>query len=393
MKVGIVTYALMIGGVERVILNLYKGFKLQGLEPTVIEVDKKGLWSEKFESMGVKVVRILPRPYESKVSHAYRVLTHLREYQLLFLNDVPCVQSILGLLPESTRIFPIVHGNLDSMLYNASFNLSQVQSVISVSELLADRLTDEYGVNADLVHVIENGLDIPKISLKTIENRNKKFVFLGRFANSEKGVLDIPEIFHLLSDKLGDICVDFYGEGPDREELIQRINDNGLEDSLHIKDPIAPEKVYEVLSAYDFLLFPSKFEGSPLVIKEGMVCGLIPLAYRLVGQTDVIVEHGENGFLATPGNTAEFAANILEIYNDPDRVLKMREKAIRTIVEKYSIDTTIASYMKVIKKGMDAPKAKRTQVLEKEILGDFPSLPQFLIRPVRKTLRTFGFYK
>ena len=392
MKVGIVTYALNIGGVERVILNLYQGLLAHGYQPTIIEIMKKGEWSEKFQSMGLQVEQVLPSQWESKKKHAFRILNKLKEYRLLFLNDVQYAHSILGFLPPATRVFPIVHGDLESMLYNASFNISQIQNILCVNPILAERLTKEYAVPQGMIHVVPNCLDTENIS-HTTTLKTKEFVYLGRLNDFEKGVMDIPEIMKIVSENFPLVHLDIYGSGTHEEALRNKIRSFGLEGNISLKGELDPEKVHDTLSHYKYLIFPSKFESGALVLKEAMLNGLIPFAYRLPGQTDVIVTHGKNGFLAEPGNISEFAAHILALYTNQELVKEISENAVSSIQKNFSLKVMMHAYQQIIELALKSPDPQRSGRLEIEILEDFTYLPLILIRPFRKVLRGLGLYK
>tara|TARA_R110002020_G_scaffold47937_2_gene137006 strand:+ start:60693 stop:61871 length:1179 start_codon:yes stop_codon:yes gene_type:complete len=392
LKVGIVTYALNIGGVERVILNLYQGLLAHGYQPTIIEIMKKGEWSEKFQSMGLQVEQVLPSQWESKKKHAFRILNKLKEYRLLFLNDVQYAHSILGFLPPATRVFPIVHGNLESMLFNASFNISQIQNILCVNPILAERLTKEYAVPQEMIHVVPNCLDTQNIS-HTTTLKTKEFVYLGRLNDFEKGVMDIPEIMKIVSENFREVQLDIYGSGTHEEALRNMIRSFGLEGNISLKGELDPEKVHDTLSHYKYLIFPSKFESGALVLKEAMLNGLIPFAYRLPGQTDVIVTHGKNGFLAEPGNISEFAAHILALYTNQELVKEISENAVSSIQKNFSLKVMMHAYQQIIDLALKSPDPQRSGRLEIEILEEFTNLPLILIRPFRKILRGLGLYK
>ncbi|GMQ29540.1 glycosyltransferase family 4 protein [Algoriphagus confluentis] len=391
MKVAILTYALKIGGVERVILNLYKGLESQGYEPVVYEIMAKGEWSDKFKSMGLRVHRILPRPWESKKKHALRMLSQIKAYPLIFLNDVQYAHSILGFLPKSSRVFPIIHGNLESMLRNASFNGSQIQKIICVNPILAQRLNKEYGVKPEKLHVIPNCLDTSADQV-VFSQKKDRFIYLGRLNDFEKGVMDLPEIIRLILPRLPLVQLDVFGSGTHEEPLRQKIKEYGLEKTISLKGELPLEQVNPTLAQYKYLLFPSKFESGALVLKEAMLNGLIAFAYRLEGQTDDIIAHGKNGFMAEPARVTELAAQIIEVLEQPESHSSLSENARQTILERFSLQAMMNEYLAVIREGLEASDPQRSHRLEPEILEEFPSLPLFLIRPLRKSLRVLGLY-
>jgi glycosyltransferase involved in cell wall biosynthesis/peptidoglycan/xylan/chitin deacetylase (PgdA/CDA1 family) len=75
---------------------------------------------------------------------------------------------------------------------------------------------------------------------------------------------------------------------------------------------------HELVSAYqdaDVLIVPSSKESFGMVILEAMACGVPPIASATGGIPEV-VEDGEFGFLAEPGNISGFAKKISEMFDD-----------------------------------------------------------------------------
>lgn len=75
--------------------------------------------------------------------------------------------------------------------------------------------------------------------------------------------------------------------------------------------------VPQLINACDIFVFPSMGEGLPGVLMEAAACGKPIIASDIEGGTSDIVKHGENGFLAEPGNLESFL-NYTKILIDSD---------------------------------------------------------------------------
>lgn len=87
-----------------------------------------------------------------------------------------------------------------------------------------------------------------------------------------------------------------------------------------------------LFSAVDVVVVPSLYEAQSLVAVEAMACGTPCVAFRVEGLSEVI-NHGQNGLLATAFDTSELADLTAELLTNQNRRTVMaaaaREKALR----------------------------------------------------------------
>jgi glycosyltransferase involved in cell wall biosynthesis len=72
---------------------------------------------------------------------------------------------------------------------------------------------------------------------------------------------------------------------------------------------IAPERLAPLYAAADLLVWPAVNEAFGMVLLEAQACGL-PVLAGAFGGVSGIVEDGKTGFLAAPGDVADFAAGL-----------------------------------------------------------------------------------
>ena len=131
------------------------------------------------------------------------------------------------------------------------------------------------------------------------------------------------------------------GTGPLEDGLRCRIARQGLGGRVHLVGMV--DKVRDYLAAYDVLLLPSKLDGRPIVVLEALAMG-IPVIASWIGGLPELVQHGETGFLCSPGDTAAFARYIGELARDPERHARM-SKAARCFAERHlSLEPMMAAY-------------------------------------------------
>jgi glycosyltransferase involved in cell wall biosynthesis len=102
--------------------------------------------------------------------------------------------------------------------------------------------------------------------------------------------------------------------------------------------------IEKFMQASDYLIFPSRSEGSPSTLKEAMACGTVVLSNLIEGITDKIVTNNENGILIKEENWNDYARKVIELNTNPALYSSISEKAVNTIKERYSSEKIQQQY-------------------------------------------------
>ncbi len=108
-----------------------------------------------------------------------------------------------------------------------------------------------------------------------------------------------------------------------------------------IHDVVCLRHIY---AAADVLVLPSLFESFGQMASESLACGTPVVAFNATGLKD-IVDHGQNGYLATPYDPADLGAGIAEVLARPDkdglrqaaRAKTVREYGLAMMVNRYNV--------------------------------------------------------
>jgi len=122
-----------------------------------------------------------------------------------------------------------------------------------------------------------------------IDNHRPVLLYAGR-VSKEKGVLELPNIYNTVKKNHPNVALVVVGQGPAYEEL-----KTALPEATYF-DWVEREKLPEIYSAADVLVFPSKFDTFSCVVLESLTCGLPVIAYSTKGPKDII-EDGVCGYL------------------------------------------------------------------------------------------------
>lgn len=143
-------------------------------------------------------------------------------------------------------------------------------------------------------------------------------LFAGRLSD-EKGVMELPGILEGVRRELPGTRLVIAGTGPAGERLRA-----ALPEALFL-GWVDRERLPEIYSTADVMVFPSRFDTFGCAVLEAMSCGLPVAAYNVMGPRDLI-SGGIGGFLFESAN--EFAPRIAGYLKDPRVSPAMRAGAL-----------------------------------------------------------------
>jgi glycosyltransferase involved in cell wall biosynthesis len=147
------------------------------------------------------------------------------------------------------------------------------------------------------------------------------FVFAGSLVQGKRPFFAI-EIVGALHKKGIEVRLDIFGEGVLKGELLDYIQTNQLDSLVKIHGNQSKEGIKNALKKAHFSILPSKSEGWPKAIAEGMFFGAIPVATP-VSCVPFMLDYGKRGILIDPKLNAA-VAKIEDALNHKD--LKMMSK-------------------------------------------------------------------
>ncbi|CAM4044253.1 glycosyltransferase family 4 protein [Flavobacterium antarcticum] len=122
-----------------------------------------------------------------------------------------------------------------------------------------------------------------------------RFVFAGSLVVGKNPQYAI-QLISQLKETFPTIHLDVYGEGILRQELEQMVVDLKLESHLILHGNQNADVLKHAYQSSHFVLLPSKSEGWPKVIAEGMFWGCIPIATP-VSCVPTMLDHGTRGIV------------------------------------------------------------------------------------------------
>jgi len=205
-------------------------------------------------------------------------------------------------------------------------------AIVAVSDELKSELI-EYGVPAQRIHVIPNGVNCdmfspsgPKEVLPEISGPT--FGFVGGL-RPWHGIADMVTAFRSVAERLNARLL-VIGDGPERTHIEDLTRD--LPERVIHMGAVSHNRIPPLMRTVDIALAPyptlDRFYYSPLKILEYMAAGRAVIASD-IGQVGQLISDGKTGRLVPSGNPDELARVMLELGSDPHECSRLGNAAAR----------------------------------------------------------------
>ncbi|AOS84190.1 colanic acid biosynthesis glycosyltransferase WcaL [Chlorobaculum limnaeum] len=161
----------------------------------------------------------------------------------------------------------------------------------------------------DRFHIVRCGID-PELYTPRPEPANAvpELLCVGRLTPA-KGQHILIEACAMLDKANVPFHLTFVGDGPDRESLQNYTRTIGLDRKVTFTGALGQDKVRGHYDRADIFVLASFAEGVPVVLMEAMAKEIPVISTRITGIPELI-EHGEDGLLAVPGDPEDLARQI-----------------------------------------------------------------------------------
>jgi glycosyltransferase involved in cell wall biosynthesis len=327
--------SLALGGAQSVLATLAGELQRRGIDNRVVALHGPGAALDRFHSRGVSVEWLAASKKDPRIPFrllrtVWRMRPHIIHTQLVISSLL--VELLGGLLPRGTRI--VVH--LQSQ-YRPEHRPDKYQNVLErFAYRRADRIVTcgpsvakglarqrPASTRAPIV-VIPNSVEDAELQGRNREERRR--------LRAEFGISDSVPVFlsasRLVALKNLDYALRVFagvrrhvpravylvaGTGPEEKRLHALAAELGLGDSVRFLG--FRNDVSALLSAADFCLLPSKYEGLSLFLAEGLGKQAIGVVTPFEGH-EALVRHGRTGLVIPFGDHREAARLLLEVLDD-----------------------------------------------------------------------------
>tara|TARA_Y100000310_G_C20638384_1_gene792484 strand:- start:470 stop:1582 length:1113 start_codon:yes stop_codon:yes gene_type:complete len=353
----------VVGGQEKVVLEISKGLASLGHEITILTTDylSKNVLPEREVYGKIKIIRF-PNKYwlagygyspggvkwvkenweNYDVVHCHGYNRHLPESAAIFLRDrVPVVFTPHGFIHTKKNLFfKKIHDffigrklvSVDSFTGSTQIDLGEFKKI---------------GGSGKNFKEIANGVDLSKFGKREVSEFKKKYnisgknlLYVGRIHKS-KG---LQYVIKAIKDSVWNLLI----IGPDngyQETLKQDIKKFGVANQVKFLGKIGDEELINSYFASDAFILFSEWEGFGIVVVEAMAAGL-PLVLSDRGPLPKFVNN--NGKIVPFGNV-ETLKKELNLLSDKKKLNAMGRKS-RLMAKKYDWEKIVKKYEKIYRK-------------------------------------------
>jgi glycosyltransferase involved in cell wall biosynthesis len=329
------------GGVESVIYNLNKNIVRHGFKITTLYMPycyNKLFWSLK----PVWSIQPFLRSTNLKFDLVHGHGDNCFFYSAFRRKNIPLVVTF--------------HGTQRASLPNVGYKNQMLLTYLSMPEKVAadacdvaiacskgvkDELVSLYNIPSAKIQVIYNGVDTAKFRPTQKDYARDKLgliknVFYGLWIGKEVGRKGLgTAITACRKANCVLLVAGVTGESSDSVKYLGKLSDDLM--------PI-------LYNAANFFIYPSKYEGHPIVCLEALSCGL-PLIVSQNSKVEIIKEGSEGFVIPSFSDCNLYAEKIVYLLKNRRRLDEMANNA-RIIAEKFSWSIQTEKYLKIYKELM-----------------------------------------
>jgi glycosyltransferase involved in cell wall biosynthesis len=338
-------------GVKRLFAWMIPRFDRARFDVSLISLRKRDLSNDTLEDLGIDVTYLHRSKFDPATLPALLKELDRRRADVVHLHGYGA--STFGRIAAAWRRLPVVvheHANLtDTPWFQKIFDRAlapYTDIALAVSASTAEFVTRARLVPPARTRVVYLGVPLdefskPRTDADVAEARRALGVPPGAFAIGtvtrlmpSKGNQYLVEATRRVIDSLPDARVYIVGEGELQPALESQAAQLQLGDRLVFCG--FRRDVAEALSAFDMVVFPSLWEGTPLTVLEALAMGKPIVSTDADGLQDVLT-NGQDAVMVPRRDAAALAEAIVAMARDPSGRARLGENARRTGA-KYDID-------------------------------------------------------
>ncbi len=277
------------------------------------------------------------------------------------------IVALLAVLVPGVQLAVWEHFALSHSVTKARGRLSRRLACVLASSIitLTERDTELYAKlfsPSGRVTTIPNILTLPKVERRV---RRPEILALGRLA-PQKGFDLLIEAWSAASSELPGWSLHIVGDGPMRDELVQRTSALGIKDRVTFS-PFS-DNPFPLYSECGIFVLSSRFEGLPFVLIEAMTCGTACISFDCPNGPREVIHSGVNGILVPAERVDDLANAIVRLGANP--ILRERlGEAARGVSQNFSEPRVTASWHQVLYGHIQDTERPLVSVVESQTAG------------------------
>jgi glycosyltransferase involved in cell wall biosynthesis len=359
MKILFVITGLGMGGAEIQVVSLADRLSKLGHEITVISIT--GQQKVFFNDKKINVINLdSNKTIKSFFLMIFRIKRILKEINPDIVHShmvhANLISRLLRLTTKINRLVCTAHstnegGRIRSIAYRSTNFLCDYFT--NVSNVASQTFVNKGIVKEGGIHCVYNGIDTEKFTFNSssrdkiinefkISKKDRIFIAVGRFTDP-KDYPNLLSAYVTLVKKNDHTHLIIVGDGPLRADIERFITQNDLGNSITLTG--VRSDIAELMSASDFFILPSKFEGFGLVVAEAMACNRLVIATDSGGVKEVL---GGHGFLVEAQNSLALSASMQEaLFLSDETYRSITSQARIYVLNNFSLDNIVQQWLNI----------------------------------------------
>jgi colanic acid/amylovoran biosynthesis glycosyltransferase len=325
----------------------------------VTYLQAKGLKAADFWSTLDEAGEILPYLWDSleearseDVRYAYQAVVLAREARLrgithLHAHFATASTTVARLAARFARVPYTMTAHAKDIFHQSvrpddlRRKLRDAAATVTVSDYNAQYLHDSYGLAAEGVRRIYNGLELERFPYEEPRGRVPEIVAVGRLVE-KKGFADLIEACSLLRDRGVEVRCRIMGLGELEPELRAAVERLDLGNRVELPGPRPQGELIEVVGSAAVFAAPcvvggdGNRDGLPTVLLEAMALGTPCVSTDVTGIPEVLRD-GETGLMVPQRDPAALADAIERLLADPELRVELAGRARRLVEAEFDV--------------------------------------------------------
>ena len=331
LRVMFVITCMPVGGAETLLVELVRGMDRSRFRPELCCLKYLGPLGEVLAEEVPAFAGLLADKYDFAVLGRLTSLLRRRRIDAVVTVGTGGDKMFWGRLAARLARVPVVCSALhstglpDHVEFPNRLLAPVTDAFIAVAPSHGRYLIEHEGCPAHKVRVIPNGVDVdrfrPRLPDPTLLARlgipqGVPVAGIVAALRPEKNHELFLQAAALVRREVPEARFLVVGDGATRaglEDLAGRLSLGGAVHFLGTRNDVP-----QVLALIDVLMLTSHMEANPVSILEAMACEK-PVVATAVGSIPETVRDGRTGYLAPPGDAAEIARRVVELFRNPER--------------------------------------------------------------------------
>lgn len=373
LRVVLVIGQLQVGGTERQLLLLARGFRQRGVEVHVVPLFRLGPYADELREIGVTIwqpgfptvaeCRVRPWKVVAAAARLTMWLHQLRPHVLhaflyhAMVVSVPCARAAgVPIVVGGRRSLSLFVRGRPARLLAERVVARMCDKVVANSDAVAADVMACHRLPSSHVLAIKNGLPPEAFEPVSAAYLCSAHPIVLTVANLHpyKGHTYLVDAAAALAADGQTVTLVFAGSGPEEAALrLQAARHNVDLRLLGLRSDIR-----ELLAACDMFVLPSLTEGASNAVMEAMAAGCFTITTDVGGNRELV---GDAGVVVPPEDADALRAAMMTVLTDQERAERLRRRARERAHRDFSQDVLVDAHLKLY------------QVLRSELCAESPA--------------------